>query len=104
MRLLIVSLALGFFVSLFVTVVAWNIQIEHRALHCTDDVGFGFFWEDLEAHEQARDTLSPSWTWEKLSATQKKYDIAFFSIWLIVVATYIMINLTRRRQPSAHSA
>jgi len=47
----------GLIISLLLTLAAWNIQIEHRAFHCTDDVGFGFFWENMDTHERANDFL-----------------------------------------------
>ena len=47
--LIVFSIVGGLLLSLFVTLVAWNVQIEHRAFQCTDDVGFGFFWHDMQA-------------------------------------------------------
>jgi hypothetical protein len=90
--------------TLIITLVAWNIQIEHRAFHCSDDVGFGFFWESMDAHERAGDTLAPGWTWAKLRAERKVYMVAFFCIWFtcaFVARRFFVSNRTKRRGTEA---
>src|SRR5712691_5505717 len=45
------SAGVSLVVSFVIIMLAWNIQIEHRAYKCTDDVGFGFFWENMNTHD-----------------------------------------------------
>ncbi len=86
--------------SLFVTLVPWNIQIEHRAFQCTDDVGFGSFFEDMDTHKGAGDTVSPSWTWEQLKVATAAYEMAFFAIWLgIPTGSLLIFKRNRRKHP-----
>ena len=76
--LLFVGLAfVGLVLSSILTLIAWNIQIEHRAFRCTDDVGFGFFWEDMKEHQAAGDTVLSGWTWEKIKIVKTLYVVVF---------------------------
>lgn len=77
-------------ISLFLTEFVWNGEIENRAFHCTDDVGFGVFWQDISEHEQAGDTVAPGWTWDKLRYARVIYAAAFFLIWGAFVACYFV--------------
>ena len=52
-------------VSLGFTMSSWGAHIEGKAFHCTDG-DFPFFWDDMDTHKGAGDTLSPGWTWEML--------------------------------------
>lgn len=67
-------------VSLVVTGGSWGMRIEDWAYHC-NDIGFGFYWTDMDAHKSAGDTIYPGWTWEKLKAVRLHYIEAF---WLIL--------------------
>jgi len=78
-----VSVFQGFLLSFFLTMLAWNTQIEHRAFYCTDDIGFGFFWEDVNDHRGAGDVLAQGWTWKQLEVTRAIYITVF---WLLCVA------------------
>ncbi len=80
------SAAVGLVVSFVIIMLAWNIQIEHRAYRCTDDVGFGFFWENMNTHQAAGDTTLPGWTWGKIKAIQALYETGFVLLWLAIAA------------------
>ena len=84
------SAALGLVVSFVITMLAWNVQIEHRAFNCTDDVGFGFFWEDMNTHEGAGDTTLPGWTWGKIKGAQALYIAGFVLVWLAIAAVPVL--------------
>ena len=88
----------GLLFSLSVTLVPWNIQIEHRAFQCTDDVGFGSFFEDMDIHRGAGDTVSLGWTWEKLKVAKTVYEIVFFVIWLSIPTGSLSIFWRNRRK------
>jgi uncharacterized membrane protein len=77
---------IGLVVSFVITMLAWNIQIEHQAYKCTDDVGFGFFWESMSTHEGAGDTALPGWTWGKIRAVQALYEAGFVLLWFAIAA------------------
>src|SRR6266446_3485791 len=94
-----VSAAVGFAVSFFVIMLAWNIQIEHRAFRCTDDVGFGFFWESMETHRGAGDIVASGWTWGKIKVIQGAYEVGFITIWLSIAAAP---SLLFKRASHAH--
>jgi len=91
----LISVGGGLFISLLITLLVWNVQIEGRAFKCTDDVGFGCFWENLSNHEQAGDKLSSGWTWQKLRRARFVYATAFYLIWA-VSALWIGQKLQRR--------
>jgi hypothetical protein len=80
------SAALGLVVSFVIFTVAWNIHIEHRAYKCTDDVGFGFFCENMNTHKGAGDTPLPGWTWGKIKAVQASYEAGFVILWFAIAA------------------
>jgi hypothetical protein len=80
------SASVGFVVSFLIIMLAWNIQIEHRACRCTDDVGFGFFWENMGTHQEAGDTVLPGWTWRKIKVIQALYEAGFIVLWLAIAA------------------
>jgi hypothetical protein len=87
----------GLLFSLFVTMVAWNIQIEHHALQCID-IGFGSFFVNMDTHQAAGDSVSPGWTWEKLRVARTAYEVAFFSIWFASAGVPIMLISSRSRR------
>ena len=92
---------LGLFVSFVVTMLAWNIQIEHRAFKCTDDVGFGFFWESMNTHQGAGDTPLPGWTWGKIKTVHALYEAGFILLWFgITAATARALRERPNSQPS----
>lgn len=80
------STLVGLALSYFVTIVAWNLLIEHRAFHCTDDMGFALVAQDIDDHRLAGDTLSPGWTWEKIKAARAIYQAAFLALWFALAA------------------
>ena len=80
------SAMLGIVVSFIVIMLAWNLHIEHRAYRCTDDVGFGFFWENMATHERAGDTPLPGWTWGKIKFIQASYEAGFVLLWFAIAA------------------
>ena len=82
----VVSTMAGFMVSFPIFMLLWNIQIEHRAYRCTDDVGFGFFCESMDTHRGAGDTVLPGWTWQKIEVTQALYEAGFLVL-LLSIAT-----------------
>jgi hypothetical protein len=90
----------GLLFSLIVTLVPWNIQIEHRAFQCTDDVGVGSFFEDMDTHRGAGDTVSPGWTWKKIKVAKTVYEMAFFTIWLSIPTGSVLIFRRNRRKHS----
>lgn len=90
----------GLFLASFVTLIPWNIQIEHRAFRCTDDMGFGTFFCDMYTHRGAGDTISPGWTWEELELVREAYETAFFAIWLSLPTGYLLILRRNRRKNS----
>jgi hypothetical protein len=81
--LFVVSAWVSLILSSLIFTVAWNIRIEGRSFHCTDDVGFCFFWQDLHVHEAAGDTVSPGWTWEKIGKVKLTYEVAFLAMWAV---------------------
>jgi len=91
MSLFSVFLLTGFALFLLM-MVAWNIQIENRAFHCTDDIGFGIFLEDMDVHKQAGDTICPGWTWGKINALSTAYKIFFFSLWFSSSAVAMILK------------
>jgi hypothetical protein len=84
----------GLLLSLFVTLIAWNIQIESLGFHCTDDVGFATFFVDMDTHKEAGDTLSPGWTWDELEIARTVYMVAFFFIWFVSASLLARITLS----------
>ena len=91
----LISVGGGLFISLLITLLVWNVQIEGRAFQCTDDVGFGLFWEKLSNHERAGDKLSSGWTWQKLRVARLAYTTTFYLIW---VASALSIGQTLQRR------
>jgi len=71
----------GLLCSFLLTCLGWNMLIERKAFHCTDD-GLPFdFWTSIETHRGAGDRLGPGWTWAKLEAAQIAFQTAFFTVW-----------------------
>jgi hypothetical protein len=80
------SALIGLALSYLVTIVGWNV-VEHRALHCTDDIGFTFVSEDIDTHRGAGDTLLPGWTWAELKTARAIYQVAFLGLWFTIAAS-----------------
>jgi hypothetical protein len=81
---LAISTFAGLVVSLGVTMTAWS-HFEDRAFHCTDRMSV-FFWDSIETHRGAGDTVLPGWTWAQIKSTQKKYEIGFGALWVLIAA------------------
>lgn len=99
--LLLALLGIASLLFAFVTTMAaWHIQIENRAFRCTDDIGFGAFWADIDLHRQAGDTRFPGWTWDSLKLVRTLYLVGFFLIWSLSFAAPLLSILrsgSRRR-------
>jgi hypothetical protein len=68
--------------SLVVTWFAWEILIEGRAFHCTDEGTFSLgFWMNIDTHQSAGDRIQQGWTWEKLTFARRAYQLAFLTLW-----------------------
>src|SRR3954451_1186707 len=93
----LVAIGASLVVALIATLIVWNIQIEHRAFQCADDTGFGTFWEDMDAHQRARDTVSPGWTWHRLKRVETTYKRALILIWFAGTLAAGAIILSRVR-------
>jgi hypothetical protein len=76
--------------SLFLTVIAWHVQIEDKAFHCTDDNLSGWIC-GIDTHREAGDTISPGWTWHKLELVRDAYEAAFVLIWLGTAAPIFFV-------------
>jgi hypothetical protein len=85
-RVYVTSALSGLAVSYLVTIVGWNV-VEHRALHCTDDIGFTFAAVDMDTHQEAGDSLLPGWTWEELKAARAMYQVVFLCLWFAIAAS-----------------
>ena len=84
-----ISAAFGFVVSLGVTMVAWA-PFEDRAFHCTDRMS-GIFWDSIDSHQAAGDTVLPGWTWQKIKVAQGLYEAGFIVLWLAIAATPALV-------------
>jgi hypothetical protein len=93
----VVTIVATLVVTLVATLVAWNLQIEHRAFQCTDNIGFGTFWEDMAMHERAGDTVSPGWSWDEIKHVEATYKRAFFLIWFAGTLAGSVIIFWKRR-------
>lgn len=82
--LFVLSALGGVLLASFVTMVAWNIQIEPRAFRCVDSVGFGEYWTEIGTHEGAGDHIAPGWTWENLELVRVLYIVTFFVLCLAI--------------------
>ena len=82
----VASTLVGLAASYLVTIVGWNI-VQHRALHCTDDIGFTFVAEDIGTHRGAGDSPSPGWNWAELKVARAIYQAAFLSLWFAISAS-----------------
>ena len=74
------------FIGLVLTLVCWNLQIEGRAFHCTDDMGLGDFFMGIDNHRKAGDVLLPGWSWDGVELIRWIYLGVFFLIGLLPVA------------------
>jgi hypothetical protein len=80
----VASTLVGLALSYIVTIVVWNLVIEHRAFHCTDDMGFALVVQSIDDHRLAGDTLGPGWTWDGVKAARLIYLAAFYSLWFLL--------------------
>jgi len=72
----------GAMLSIVVTNVVWDTEIEPKAFHCVDDIGiFDSYWCDMDTHKDAGDTVFPGWTWEKLRVVRIIFITAFYLLW-----------------------
>lgn len=86
----------GAVLSTVITVVFWNLQIDHRAFHCTDSMWpLADYWTDIDSHASAGDTVSPGWTWEKIKIVRIIYIVAFYFLW--VTSTLITFRMILRK-------
>jgi hypothetical protein len=97
--LLAASLLIGLVVSAAVTMVTWEVRIEDKAFHCTD-IGFGSYWTDMDSHHSAGDSLSPGWTWERLTMVRLHYIEAFWLLWIVGAAIPFLFLGFRRPPPN----
>jgi hypothetical protein len=69
--------------SLLSTWLVWEISIDGRAFHCTDEGTLSLgFWTSAETHQSAGDRIQAGWTWEKLSRVNAFYKLAFLALWI----------------------
>lgn len=85
MSLAVVILACSCVASAVLTVLAWNVLAERRAIQCTD-AAIGTYWESLETHRRAGDLVNPGWTWERLASVQRVYKVGFYGVWGLFAA------------------
>jgi hypothetical protein len=93
--LLVICVFGGAIFSTFVTVAAWNVQIEPRAFQCCDGGIFGTYWDDIDEHRGAGDKISPGWTWDGIKTAREVYIGAFYVIW--AAGSLISFRLILRR-------
>ena len=74
-------LLLSLIASLFITWLAWQFQITEKAFHCTD-LSVGGFWDDMDEHRAAGDTLLAGWTWAELKTVRSFYEAGFYTMWI----------------------
>ena len=83
--LITASVLLGAVIAGTVTMVSWSACIEDKAFHCWD-IGFGSFWQDIDVHATAGDTIAAGWTWERLKTVRLHYLEAFWLLWALISA------------------
>jgi hypothetical protein len=94
------SISGGFLISLILTLAVWNLQIEHRAFQCTDDCGFGGFFEDMQAHHNAGDKVLPGWSWQDIYDAKLAYTVAFYLIWVAISCAPILLTFSKAKRQS----
>jgi hypothetical protein len=80
-----ISACFGFVVSLGITMAGW-VPFEYRAFECTDRMD-GIFWDSIDAHQAAGDTVLAGWTWQEIKLVQGLYEAGFIVLWLAIAAT-----------------
>jgi hypothetical protein len=92
MRVIISALA-GLFLAAVIVSFSWGFTIHEKAFHCQDDTGaFLGFIGGIEDHQQARDVLSPGWTWGKIERVRILHFVAFW----ILAACPILVAIRPR--------
>ena len=98
--LIAASVLLAAVVAGILTMVTWSACIEGRAFQCWD-IGFGSFWQDIDVHFRAGDTISSGWSWERLKVVRFHYLEAFWLLWGLIA--FVLFWILQKLWPNLQS-